>query len=1044
MKKKIVFLITVIVFNLIFPLSTYAKSVVTVYNRNRIVSFDYDVITNNDEYYVCINDIKKLNLGIRTIGNDFEISDDFHYMEFYIEDDEVCVDGRKVAYKSPSIIENDLRYVSLDLIAEYFSVYYHKNASSVELWIRRSGYDDNIAVGTVSLPTGRTAPEGGISVKVFVAYAKNSASSGGSGGSGSGTSDFEANGFSAGYIGGELPDFERQIERTQAAEYSIIASTNIVIEQGKNSKDFYITSNISFTNDCVVGYTVDYDGTKVTETLNYDKYQESYKFILKEYKNVSGSILLPNPCTEDNSFDIIITDYNNYYKTSVTISEGEVSAPYSLYVKSGEGYAAYVLPQNKKYERVDAQEIDIYDDTNDLSISYADTVPVTLTLPNGEAAADNINIEVVLQNTSNHSIIDREMVTIPKGESEASVILYDIYQEKGCIVWYILCGTYDGYYNFGHYGLDGTVCEAEKAYEIYRTNGIQIPLLKSKKVSVNINRPNNGTDIFAVYGFLTANVVKMNDSGNMAIVNGNDLVNNENEEVNELDLTGDGGYVIADNSPIVIYDDTEINLPLINYGSFGIVSDYNLRSGVSSITPMTMLIESGKSSGVATVTVPDIAGYKYCFKLSGISPSMYTDALYYTKNGGTVFEAIADLATKDDDISFTLMRSYTLCGEIKGFDDSENRVYLLYRSRITGNWINFDKTTIYGDGEYEFNVPDEVDEYIVSAKLGEKTYYYCSDGLTENINEAEILTVNDDINGINFIFLDGIPQITVKASMNVSVDQIEATITSKYNEDNLSVLLAYFNRFGEMIDIKSRTNVSSPATSSEIGSPAYQLMYFDNDVENTNYVRLFIWRNDLRPISIPSYLSKPKECYVVNMNKIAELGDQKLLDAYNSVMLPANFDENIALAETATRQDLAELCVSTYEKATGKKIIPENLYPFTDTKNEDDAKAYQIGVMRVYEDKAFKPRGTMMNCELVCYMYFLAQSVGISIEEGDAPVIFSDVNTTDWFYSYVLKMQNAGLLEDAFGDELNPYATANPRDAIKIAYNIYLMSCTLK
>ena len=563
-------------------------------------------------------------------------------------------------------------------------------------------------------------------------------------------------------------------------------------------------------------------------------------------------------------------------------------------------------------------------------------------------------------------------------------------------------------------------------------------------MSVNINRPNNGTDIFAVYGILTATVVKINDSGNMEVVNGGSLVNNDNEEVHKLDVSDGGELVIADNPGSVIYYDNPIKLPLIDYGNSGIVSDYNLIGSVSSITPITPLIESGKSSGVATVTVPDIAGYKYCFKLSGISPSMYTDTLYYTKNGGTVFEAIADLATKDDDISFTLMRSYTLCGEIKGFDNSENRVYLLYRSQITGNWINFDKTTIYGDGEYEFNIPDEVDEYIVSAKLGEKTYYYCSDGLTENINEAEILTVNDNINGINFMFLDGIPQITVKASMNVSVDQIEATITSKYNEDNLSVFLAYFNRFGEMIDIKSRTNVSLLATSSEIGSLACQLMYFDNDVENTNYVRLFIWRNDLRPISIPNYLNKPKECYVVNMNKIAELGDQKLLEAYNSVMLPANFDENIALAETATRQDLAELCVSTYEKATGEKIIPENLYPFTDTKNEDDAKAYQIGVMRVYEDKAFKPRGTMMNCELVCYMYFLAQSIGINFEEVDFPINFSDVNQNDWFYSYVLKMQNAGLLDDAFGDELNPYATANPRDAIKIAYNIYLMSCTLK
>ena len=123
-----------------------------------------------------------------------------------------------------------------------------------------------------------------------------------------------------------------------------------------------------------------------------------------------------------------------------------------------------------------------------------------------------------------------------------------------------------------------------------------------------------------------------------------------------------------------------------------------------------------------------------------------------------------------------------------------------------------------------------------------------------------------------------------------------------------------------------------------------------------------------------------------------------------------------------------------------QKQLPENNYPFTDTKNEDDAKAYQIGVMRGYEDNTFKPRGTMTNCELVFYMYFLAQSVGIKLEEGDALINFSDVDTTDWFYSYVLKMQNCGLLEDAFSYKLNPYAMANPRDAIKIAYNIYLMA----
>lgn len=554
-------------------------------------------------------------------------------------------------------------------------------------------------------------------------------------------------------------------------------------------------------------------------------------------------------------------------------------------------------------------------------------------------------------------------------------------------------------------------------------------------------------------------------------VESDDRDDSEEEETLQIVPAGDGAetlelpetqpFVIPDGTeptvqnPLIVWGDDLVKdysihsivtdgsiLPLPKFQSGENVADYSLISGIGSIEPMSIepmevLIKAGNLSGEATVTVPDIAGYKYCIELNLVGTTSFVQHLYYTEDGGSAIESKTDLVTKDDVLSFTLMKSITLSGAIKGFDDSTNRVYAKYKNPKTGIWINFDIQIIYGDDEYRFYLPDEVDEYIISAKLGGQMYYYCSNGLTESIDEAEILTVNDYIKGINFIFIDGIPEISVKASLKNAVgNQIEAAVTSKYDEENLSVFLVFFNRFGKIIDIQSRTNVSLSAfQESELPGP-YYLIYFNN-VENTSYMKLFVWKNNLKPISMPVYLHKPNECYVVDLEKIAELDDEKLLKAYNSDMLPSNFDENIALAQMVTRQDVAELCVNVYEKATGTKIKPQNKYPFTDTQNEDDAKAKEIGAMQGYEDKTFRPGGTMMNCELILCMYNLAQRLEINLEIGDAPVRFSDVNTTDWYYSYLLKMQNSGLLEDAFGEMLNPYDMANPRDAIKIAYNIY-------
>ena len=191
-----------ILFSLIISVFALDGNELQLYNRNEKVQLSKALIHKNDDYYISVDDLSKINIKYK-----FEENDDGFKFNLYSEDafgteNTLSIDARldvlhkwdesvgdyvplEFCWFSNSMIskeslvnpvsigdfqsvitEEDIYYISLKAISIAISHEYIVNDNIIKLWITDSKH--RVVRGKISLPDGEVATEKGINVNIFI------------------------------------------------------------------------------------------------------------------------------------------------------------------------------------------------------------------------------------------------------------------------------------------------------------------------------------------------------------------------------------------------------------------------------------------------------------------------------------------------------------------------------------------------------------------------------------------------------------------------------------------------------------------------------------------------------------------------------------------------------------------------------------------------------------------------------------------------------------------------------------------------------------
>lgn len=180
----------------------------------------------------------------------------------------------------------------------------------------------------------------------------------------------------------------------------------------------------------------------------------------------------------------------------------------------------------------------------------------------------------------------------------------------------------------------------------------------------------------------------------------------------------------------------------------------------------------------------------------------------------------------------------------------------------------------------------------------------------------------------------------------------------------------------------------------------------------------------------------------------SEWAKPEIEKAFNSGIVPSKLIASDA-KKPATREELCEISVLLYEEVTGNEIEAASPNPFTDTKNAEILKAYNLGITSGTSATTFSPND-ITNREQVATMFGRAIRLMYPIDDYSsegAPVFLDQKDISSWALEHVNFMSKAGIIlgsnnyfmPKAVTREhiISGYGTTKREEALAIAVRIY-------
>lgn len=207
-------------------------------------------------------------------------------------------------------------------------------------------------------------------------------------------------------------------------------------------------------------------------------------------------------------------------------------------------------------------------------------------------------------------------------------------------------------------------------------------------------------------------------------------------------------------------------------------------------------------------------------------------------------------------------------------------------------------------------------------------------------------------------------------------------------------------------------------TSSDTLDPV-EKNYVDKIVieENTYYFRVLFEGEPSTGNSIYSDFSNIASTKVESYSDASNWAKPELDKAADYGLIPDSL-KGADMTKSITREEFAEVAIKLYEKTTG--FIPELKVtnPFTDTKNPEILKAYQIGITAGASDTTFDPN-KLINREQVATM--LSRAIRIMVPTADfstngAPTFKDENNISIWALEHVKYMSKIEIIKGSDGN----------------------------
>ena len=811
-------------------LQTYAApSDVRLYNRNEAIDLSRPIEDIGGKYYIAADDLYNLVVYMDCYKKGdtdvIEISG-INYgseLQLYLGSNIVRFGSTSILFINPLLKLDDRLYVSVELIATAFSYTYDAIDGNIYLNIRNN--TNRVVSGKVHLPEGMTAPEGGLPVNLF--------------------------------IGQISIDYNEPMDRFYGYE-NVTASIDPTVEpiplfipEGENSIPYsvsieniynvgviYETPNDNYFN----GY-YSYEHTspilsadgKIHEYYSTSLYNSDNLYIeIIPKKYISGRIYLPDGeiADEDIKYEIKMS-YGRYLADplySGVIKKGENSAEYRLAVHDllysnlivvldNDKYANSVIALDENYSELEGKTEFVFD----VFTQYVKTVNGMISLPEGLVLPEDITVEVALTKGYYEGYhpgyyegndINTVSVVIPAGEKSVNYKISDKMPTDPFSISY-KCDYEDlGIFGYGFYGEDGVQLSYYSAADLsydgkQQLDDINLTIVKSRLVTVNVSLPDDMTALEDLYFNIYPYKKTLRD----------------------------------EIYPMPLYEGVSRDMESDQHYIASLFSD-NYYDGGYVLKGFEPAIKKGESKGSITKMVPAIDDYV----LKGLSfnDDRFYHATFYNENSTTsMIENSTVLSSDIDEINIELLKQYKISGYMicEDYNPEDTRFFFRTYARLEDGTFSPVSNSIYNRIEeykndnkifYSLPVPSDAREQVLAVYKTNYYYYnssgeryYSKDGLTDDINAAEILSITDDIENINFNYLPYDPALPIKLGFMGDVSDVDFTPAmlednetyinlnniSDFDKENIKVIADFYNSDDELIRNVTSENYTISANS---------------------------------------------------------------------------------------------------------------------------------------------------------------------------------------------------------------------------------------
>lgn len=202
-----------------------------------------------------------------------------------------------------------------------------------------------------------------------------------------------------------------------------------------------------------------------------------------------------------------------------------------------------------------------------------------------------------------------------------------------------------------------------------------------------------------------------------------------------------------------------------------------------------------------------------------------------------------------------------------------------------------------------------------------------------------------------------------------------------------------------------------------------------NGIKETKYVTI----SNKNRIYVDVVMPKIEESEEYTWSKASEWAEPELKEASKENLIPEIFDE-ADLTKNITRKEFAHTVVKMYEKITGQKAVPIAKNPFTDTKDKEVLKAYNIGITNGTSDTTFSPDALITREQMATMMTRALTKAGKDTSRPESAKLFADDSEfSGYAKDSIYYMSSIEIIKGVGENKFNAKGNASREQALAIS-----------